>query len=423
LKIVVVNGFITEAIGDAALLSVLLEQLSTIFPEAQILVTSLDDPSRHPDFEGYRNLGSSRRYGADESVARYRRAFRKLAVALIGSYWPTKPGAHRSGLDRLLPSEVRRELEALRGADLVVSVGGGYLNGLSNLSGDLSVFNMCMPLRYAGRIGKPLFCAPQSYGPFGTSRQLASARRALGKVDLLLAREAKSVRLLEASGIRAASVIQTIDPAFAFKTGNPAGWRARLNVPDSRLLIGFTARQWRKPFLQAPQEAAFAQLIDYIQADANRAVVLIPMVVSELAGEDDREVHRRIADRCTGSRPILVEENLSYREVKDLTSSLDFMIGMRFHSVIFSLTNLVPSIAIEYHHKASGIMGDLGLEEWVVQFDDLSVPQLVGLFDRLLTEASGYREHLRQTIPRFIKTADGVKDLMKKAYEAKMASY
>ena len=301
LRIVVVNGFIPEAVGDAALLSVLLKQLSSVFPDAQILVTSLDDPAVRPDFEGYRNLGSSRRYGADENIARFRRAFRKLLVALVGSYWPTKPGAHLASIDRILPSEVRRELEALRDADLVVSVGGGYLGGLSNLSGDLSVSNTLMPLRYASRLGKPVFCAPQSYGPFGTSRQLTSVRRTLGKVDLLLAREAKSIKFLEESRIRAASVIQSVDSAFAFEAGNPAGWRARLNVPDNRVLVGMTVRQWRKPFLQAAQERAFAQLIDHIQADANGTVVLIPMVVSALAGEDDREVHRRIADRCTGS--------------------------------------------------------------------------------------------------------------------------
>lgn len=419
MKIVVVNGFITEAIGDAALLSVLLDQLSTAFPQAKIQVSTLDDPAKHPDFEGYRNLGSSRRYGANEDVPRYRRAIRKLSIAIIGSYWPVNRKV-QPFIDWLLPTEVRRELRALHNADLVVSVGGGYLYGQANLSGDLSILNTLMPLWYARRIGKPVFCGPQSYGPFGSRRQVGAARRTLGKADLLLAREAKSVKLLEEIGISPDLVTQTIDSAFAFKLGNPAGWRTRLKVSNDQTLVGMTARQWKEPALQEAQEAALAQLIDHIQAEIDMSVVLIPMVVSPLAGEDDRETHRRIANRCTGRQPIVIEDQLGHHEAKDLTSALDFMIGMRFHSVIFSLTNLVPSIAIEYHHKASGIMADLKLDPWVVPFDELEGLQMVKLFEQLLVEGPEYRKHLSQTVPEFIAAADGVKSLFKATYEAKV---
>lgn len=418
MKILVVNGFITEAIGDAALLSVLLDQLSTAFPSAEIQVSTLDDPVTHPRFEGYRNLGSSRRYGASEEVPRHRRAIRKLSVALIGNYWPTSTKG-TPFIDRLLPTEVRRELEALRDADLVVSVGGGYLYGQANLSGDLSILNSLMPLRYAGRIGKPLFCGPQSYGPFRSRRQTDAACRTLGRANLLLAREAKSVSILKDLGISPDAITQTIDSAFAFKQGDPAGWRSRLNVPADQVLVGMTARQWQEPTNQENQEQALAQLIDHIQATPNRSVVLIPMVVSALAGEDDRETYHRIADRCGGRPPIVIEDQLGHHAAKDLTATLDFMVGMRFHSVIFSLTNLVPSIAIEYHHKASGIMTDLKLDSWVVPFDELEGDQLIKLFEELVAAGPEYRKQLSETIPDFISAADGVTDLFRTTYEAK----
>lgn len=418
MKIVVVNGFITEAIGDAALLSVLLEQLSTAFPHAEIQVSTLDDPAKHPYFEGYRNLGSSRRYGASEEVTKYRRAIRKLSVAIIGSYWPTNRKIQPL-IDWLLPTEIRRELRALHNADLVVAVGGGYLMGKANLSGDLAIINALMPLRYANRIEKTVFCGPQSYGPFGTRRQNEAARRTLSKAHLLLAREANSAKILKEIGVSPDSVTQTIDSAFAFKVGNPAGWRTRLNLTADQTLVGMTARQWKAvPAAQEAQEVALAQLIDHIQAEADRSVILIPMVVSPLAGEDDRETHRRIASHCSGRQPIVIEEQLGHHEAKDLTAALDLMVGMRFHSVIFSLTNLVPSIAIEYHHKASGIMADLKLDSWVVPFEELEGPRMVELFEQLLIEAPEYRKNLAETIPEFIAAADKVKDLLKDAYEA-----
>jgi colanic acid/amylovoran biosynthesis protein len=422
LKIVVVNGFVREAVADAALLSVLVGQLASAFPGAEIVVTTMEPADRRPDFEGYRNIGSARRYGADESVPRYRRAVRKLAVSLVASYWPARSGRPRLAADRLLPAEVRREVQAIRAADLVVAVGGGYLTGTADLSGDLGILNCLWPLRFARRAGKAVFCAPQSYGPFTTRRQRSSARRTLAGVDLLLARESTSIGVLEAIGLPPSLPIQAVDSAFAFRPGEAGAWRDRLGIGADQILVGMTVRQWRNPPQQAGQEAALAELIDHIQADPGRRVILIPMVVSELAGEDDRQTDRRIAAACRGSQPLLFEEFVGHQAVKDLTAALDFMIGMRFHSVIFALTNLVPSIALEYHHKASGIMTELGLQDWVAPFDDLSGPDLIDLFERLLKSAPDYQEQLRHGIPGAIKMAESVRDLMKETYAAGPAS-
>ena len=46
--------------------------------------------------------------------------------------------------------------------------------------------------------------------------------------------------------------------------------------------------------------------------------------------------------------------------------SLDYLVGTRFHSVIFALAARVPCIAIGYEHKTRGIMRDLSLDGWVL---------------------------------------------------------
>ena len=50
MKILVVNAIQRETVGDAALLSVLLDQLERGFPGCEIDISSLDDPAEHPSF-------------------------------------------------------------------------------------------------------------------------------------------------------------------------------------------------------------------------------------------------------------------------------------------------------------------------------------------------------------------------------------
>jgi colanic acid/amylovoran biosynthesis protein len=92
----------------------------------------------------------------------------------------------------------------------------------------------------------------------------------------------------------------------------------------------------------------------------------------------------------------------SYHELKSLYANLDFLIGTRFHSVIFSLASFVPCIAIEYEHKTGGIMRELGLHRWVIPFEDVTAERLQSLFDELIQNADSYRAYLREVIPPYI---------------------
>ena len=126
-----------------------------------------------------------------------------------------------------------------------------------------------------------------------------------------------------------------------------------------------TVRRWLDPDGQDRYERAIAAVVDRIQARTGFRVILIPQVTSPYRDDDDRTVGRRVAAHCRGEQPILLEQAGDHRQIKAAYNQLDFLIGTRFHSVIFSLTSGVPCIAIEYEHKSRGIMRELGLEHWV----------------------------------------------------------
>jgi len=318
---------------------------------------------------------------------------------------------------RLLPAEVRDELHAVEEADLVVSCSGGYLNATGTVSGDLTVYCTLAPITIAERLGTPVIFAPQSIGPFGHKRQRRCAQRALQGANLVLVREDLSYELVESLGVNPPTLRRGVDSAFAFRPGPSDGWRDRLSLSPDEVVVGMTARVWLPSPRQELLERALARFIDHVHSTPGFRVVLIPQNTSALVGEDDRDVNRRIAGYCRGGRtPILVEESWDPTEITGLYASLDFLVGMRFHSVIFALTSYVPSMTIEYHYKSRGIMKDLGLEEWVLALDDVVENRIMMLFDRMVRQKKEYKTHLQHVLPAYVEQADGIWELMKDAY-------
>ncbi|MBV9179535.1 MAG: polysaccharide pyruvyl transferase family protein, partial [Nitrososphaeraceae archaeon] len=108
--------------------------------------------------------------------------------------------------------------------------------------------------------------------------------------------------------------------------------------------------------------------------------------------------------------------NYNHYELKSLYRSLDFLIGTRFHSVIFSLTSYIPALAIEYEYKTSGIMKDLGLSEWVIPIEQVTADNLYKKFTQLSIQSDSYKQKLQEVLPNYILKAKNEESKIKEVY-------
>ncbi|MEU6774068.1 polysaccharide pyruvyl transferase family protein [Streptomyces sp. NPDC046759] len=408
-----INAYVRENAGDAALLSVCLQHIQEAFPDADVAIAGMEDATVHPAFEGVPNIGSIRRYAADGTVSLPRRLLRKALLGLAGTGAVTLPSPLARAVLRVLPAEARREADAVTRADLVVSMGGGYVLARPGLDGYQNVFFVLLPALLAQKAGVPVVWAPQSFGPFPAAAQRRLVGRVMRRSAAVLAREDVSVGELLACGVPAGNIERAVDAGFAFAPERRTDWRARLGIgPDDRL-VGITARRWLAPAAQEHYERELARTIDAIQATGTRAV-LIPQVSTDYLGDDDRICERRIAGYCT-SDPLMVDEVVDYRDLKGLYDECTLLIGTRFHSVIFSLTSDVPCVAIEYEHKTRGIMADLGLGEWVVPIADVTYDRLWALTEPLLKDPEPYRHILDANLPGYLARAKSLPDRLREA--------
>ncbi|MDH6116443.1 colanic acid/amylovoran biosynthesis protein [Kitasatospora sp. GAS204A] len=414
MRILVVNAFRRDNRGDAALLSVLLCQLAEAYPGALIEIAGFESPRQWPSFDGVPNLGSIRRYVGDEEVPRARRIGRKLlACALAGLAALPGSGWALRALAGILPTEIRAEVRALGAADLVLGVGGGHFNGRADLPSDLSIFFLVLPLWLARRFRVPVILAPQSFGPFPTRAQRLMVRHALASCHRVVARESISVHRLAEVGVPGTNVVRGVDSAFAFRGRSRRDWRTALAIGPATPLVLVTARQFLLSEAQHGYERAMATAITHL-LDRGCAVVLAPQVTCAYQDDDDRIVNARIAALAADPRlRVLDDGELDHHEIFALYQAADFILGTRFHSVIFGLIAQVPCAAIEYDHKTRGIMADLSLEHWVLPMAEADPDALIALLDRLLAEGAGYRRYLAAEIPRYAARADDFVDLLR----------
>ena len=416
MKIVVINAYVRENGGDAALLSVCLRHVAEAFPGSTIEVAGMESPAEFAEFEGAANLGSIRRYVAAGTVSRSRRIARRVLVAAWTVMYLAAPQGIRTALLRMCPEEVRREARAVEEAHLVVSMGGGYLNGRGRLNGLQNVFFVLIPVLIAQRSGTPVVFAPQSFGPFSGNAQRWFVRRALNRSLLVLAREDVSAQELHRCGVTEAKVTRGVDAGFAFTSAARRNWRKELGICETDVLVGMTARRWLDESSQDRYERALAEVIDRIQSEAGHRVVLIPQVTSNYLGDDDRLTNSRIAKMCS-SAPLIVEESANHENLKCLYESIDMLIGTRFHSVILALTARVPCVAIGYEHKTVGIMDDLGLGDWAIDIADVEADALFGLTQRLERQRATCVRQLEDVLPGYIARSNEFVGQLRDVYQ------
>ena len=429
-NVLIVGGYARQNAGDAALLHAIILQVERAFPGCRVEIAGMEDPRRHRDFEGVRNLGSMRRYADDECISRFRRAARRALVLAIGMSWFVAPARWYRWLSARLPTEVSAELAAIERADLLVSlvVAGGYLQGAARPGLGPRVIYQLLPLILAERLGTPVVCAPQSYGPFDgklvpwiVAKTLRRARLVLAREDISLAELAK-LRLPAGVARRAVDSAFSLDPPGRSRADQHA-WRASHGVGAADVLVGVTVRRCLPSGQQASLEAELAGFVDRIHDLPGHRVVIFPMATAADRGDDDRVASRAVAGLCRGqTRPIVMDTEADFRGVASFIAGLDYLVGNRFHSVIFALTARVPCIAIGYEHKTRGIMRDLGLDGWGLPARDLSAAAVYALFEKLEKYQSEYRAHLDHVIPGYTARGRATADALARAYYGDLAA-
>ena len=68
---------------------------------------------------------------------------------------------------------------------------------------------------------------------------------------------------------------------------------------------------------------------------------------------------------------IVCEENLKSDIQQEIIKNADFLIGARYHSIVFALNNNTPFVALSYEHKITGLLQTLDKTDSMIDILDM----------------------------------------------------
>lgn len=324
-----------------------------------------------------------------------------------------------------------RQLSALRKfeeADAVFVKGGGMIHSFGAITDIYTAYYLVFQIMVAIRYEKDVYILPNSIGPLNNRLVKSLVTKVLKRCKLVTVRENISFKLVyEDLGI----------PTYCFPdlgfylTPSEKDWSIYLKekgVPiDNKKCVVVTMRPYRfagyehPDILYSKYIESVVNLVSYLLKSSYH-VTFFAHTLGPSAHEDDRIALKQTISMlprfCKKEITYIEDPELTCKDAEKIYSYYDFMVGTRFHSVIFALNVGVPAIAIAYGgNKSRGIMKDFGLEDFVLDMNDLECDSIVNCFIRLeknkdwyLRKIESAKDNVRMQRESLI---DSIKNLMR----------
>jgi len=274
---------------------------------------------------------------------------------LAGNDGPVNLMRHRRVIKEAMTprSSLRRWLSTF---DLVLDTRAG--DSFTDIYGLEQLAKMSLVGEVAHQLGVPVVLAPQTHGPFRSSRSKALARRSLRTATLVMTRDTRSAQVARDLGVEP-DVIAT-DVAFALDVPT--------DVEKSRdVLLNVSGLLW-SPNPHVDHNRYRQSMLELIEdlARAERRVSLLGHVVhqDESAGDNDTHAMSEVSRRLGDSLEVIKPRDLA--DARRYIASAEAVIGARMHACLNAISMGVPAVPLAYSDKFEPLMSDLGLADVTV---------------------------------------------------------
>jgi len=289
----------------------------------------------------------------------------------------------------LLSKEEKKTLDVMKECKICFVKGGGFIHSAGKITDLYTIYYQLFHIQLAHNFNKQVYVMPNSFGPFRGFCVKPLVRKVLRKCKLVTVRESISKKMLDEIGVN-----NYLFPDLGFALTKGQKEYNEISVlreqHPNRKLVAITVRPYRFPTSSDPVQ----KYRNYIQSvitfskwlySKNYFPVFVEHTLSETTHENDRScIVDIVCNLLKGEYAIIGDKDYTCRDLKAIYSKFDYVIGTRFHSVIFSLAEGVPSIAITYGgNKGQGIMRDMGLSDYAIPMSDFNIEKAIIAFSIL----------------------------------------
>lgn len=330
-NIVICGHYGASNIGDEAILMAMLQNLKKTHPEAKIRTLSY-------------NPENTRKYHGVE------------ADYLL-------PLGIRSLFRGLFKGELLKTLKTIKNCDKFILGGGGLFTDEKIFAVFLWGFHAFMALRY----NKPLYMIGQSVGPLRTKIGRWIVKKSFSKAKMIYVRDTASKILLIKLGITN-EIIVGPDFVFSLKQSQSVNTKIDQKGLDGYFLVSL--RPWMNNM-----DILYKNL-DQILGEIVEKHRLLPVLIPfQQVHQNDEALMHKILDQSHSKYPFLIQKfDQDLNLVTSLIKDSKFTLGMRLHSLILSMNQNRPFVALSYSPKVKNLVENAGFEELLVEdFDYESI--------------------------------------------------
>lgn len=358
-RIIIINQALSNH-GDEAAHKALVRMLARAYPAAEITVLLHVSPKiSDDDYVLFKpeELDCVNYHRIDTDIWYYR---------MMHYFW-WLPTFITFILARILSAEIRDIEWLFRSADLVVNAPGGVdLGPYRNWN---NVFRLLLALQ--SKTKTAIYSI--SFGPLPNDnwkdrRFSKLAKAILRQVDFLSLRDDKSQKFAHEMAFQ---FIPSADTAFIDEIDHriPDELVASLNAPFA-VVVPNAVFNWHPHFKHISKDIfdrAYQQMINFL-IDKGLRVVMLPQLFG--SQKDERYFHE-LSKGFPESSVEIIPDYYSSEVQQAIIRQAKFLVGARYHSVIFSIKNQIPFLGLSYEHKITNLLTIAGLEDLMIDLHDL----------------------------------------------------
>lgn len=290
-------------------------------------------------------------------------------------------------------------IKELKEADLVIHAPGGPSIGDTYLDAEklyLWRFNF---IRKMGK--KYMFYAP-SMGPFKCEKRNALRKKILNGAEVVILRDPISYNYVQEL-VPSLKIIQAMDSAlqhdvdYDYENSKYLKYQElRDFVASKEKCIGITITDlawhpiYSKTNISTQIEKCFKEFIAE-KIKEGYGIVFIPQLYG--SGDDSTLMNKYSIKGQTFTVEANNDEYDNYFQ-QYLISKLYAIVGMRYHSNIFSAKVGTPFVSVSYEQKMKGFMQSINLSQYCLDLDKLNINNLNSQFDLLIKNYDEYSNKL-----------------------------
>ncbi|SDY46944.1 polysaccharide pyruvyl transferase CsaB [Tindallia californiensis] len=261
-------------------------------------------------------------------------------------------------------------------SDVVMSGGGSILQDITSSRSLLYYLGIILLAKMAGK--KVVFYG-NGFGPINRPFNKWLAKMIINKVDLITLRDNESKKVMESLGISRAITV-TADAAFNLEALN-----CQENLSFKEPIVGISIRNWKG---KENYCRVIALCADQLVKRGYR-ILFLPM-----HHPSDIRISEEVASMMESPSTIL-DHPMKPREMIAQMSKLNFLIGMRLHSLIFAAIAGTPMVGLSYESKVSSFLNQVR-QPCAGYVESLTEQEIMESIDLLIKERKGYVTNLTE---------------------------